>query len=38
MSVTGPTESSLWTSAPIAKKTPDAGPEPHSHGYMHLTV
>ena len=33
MSVTGLTGSSLWTSAPIAKKTPDASPEPHSHGY-----
>ncbi len=33
MSVTGLTESSLWTSAPIAKKTLDASPEPHSHGY-----
>jgi hypothetical protein len=32
MSVTGPTESSLWTSAPIAQKTPDASPEPYSHG------
>jgi hypothetical protein len=34
MSVTGPTESSLWTSAPIAHKTPDASPEPHSHPYL----
>jgi hypothetical protein len=38
MDVTGPTESSLWISAPIAKKTPDASPEPHSHGYCVLDL
>jgi hypothetical protein len=38
MSVTGPTKSSLWTSAPIAQKTPDASPEPHSHGYTKTSI
>jgi hypothetical protein len=33
MSVTGPTEPSLWTRAPVLPKPPDGCPRTHSHGY-----
>ncbi len=38
MSVTGPTEPSLWISAPVLQKTPDACPRTRSHGYPTYTT